>query len=462
MTKRSLDAEKMSSAPIPESSAEAAYPVLPILYPLKPKGIGTGQCESIVSYLCRLANEHHFAVDILMNRILSEIGDEDFSNWQHFSNWSSNVAINISAPQRTSRLLAALEASTGVLDISNLSLRRLSDAVDLRGSSSVQQHHCPECFRENSDPLAAHRPMIWDLSLVRVCPIHHVPLISSKCGAPQSGRLSRWRRFHAPGICATCGSVGYRCCATDGGAVSEGDLWVANEMAALVSCVSSGEQFFAIDTHRSVIEIATSIGDGYPYRSAKICGFSKARLFDWINATKKVRLGALIALCAASGVSVVDALRGRTAPSQTPVQHQYVGARNPRRAAALTRRALTVREAVIADACPSLRSVAESLGISIKYLEQSFPEESKKIVLRRRQCARAETARRQSDANMLMREIANELAEAGRRFTKRNIWLKSKILVTNRSRFEASWLKINSELSDEEYSVDVVDAGDNE
>jgi hypothetical protein len=60
-----------------------------------------------------------------------------------------------------------------------------------------------------------------------------------------------------------------------------------------------------------VIAMAHAIGDGQPYRAASVCGFNKARLFDWIRGTRRIKLSPLLALCAASGSDLVPAMRGQ-------------------------------------------------------------------------------------------------------------------------------------------------------
>jgi hypothetical protein len=59
--------------------------------------------------------------------------------------------------------------------------------------------------------------------------------------------------------------------------VSENDIWTASQSGALIGAVSAGEQFDAVTVQRAIVGLATSIGEGFPYRAARRCNFSKAR-----------------------------------------------------------------------------------------------------------------------------------------------------------------------------------------
>lgn len=429
------------------------------LYRLKLIGLGTPQCESAVSYLCGLANAHHVPVDALVNDVLTRFCHEDLSIWRHFSTWSRGAAINIFTRSRTMVLLSALKGATGMQELDRLSLAALNEAVDLRGSSSGDMRHCPACYRKVTAPTRAHRPLIWDLQLVRVCPVHRTPLVSSTCQATSTCILSTWSRHHIPGICPTCGSIGFRCCGVSGLTVDDADIWIANELGRVVAHVTAGERFKGEDVRESVVRLASLIGEGRPYRAARLCGISKARLFDWINGKKQIRLSPLVAICAVAGVGVVEALRGEIATGGQPVQHKHSCVRDVRIRVDPSERSEVMRRAVVDVTCPSLSSVARSLGISTKYLSQCFPAQAGEVVRRHREARSSITEKRQLEANRMMAALAEELKAEGLQFTKRNVWLRRKVMVTSQSRFEAAWMKVR-EVSESAASSPNVQEGD--
>ncbi|MBN3845468.1 hypothetical protein G3N58_01295 [Paraburkholderia sp. Ac-20342] len=141
--------------------------------------------------------------------------------------------------------------------------------------------HCPECLRERSYP-AALRPILWDVSVVTVCPRHAMRLARSTCGSPPARRLGLWWRRQVPGVCARCGSLGLSCVSIGVERVTDDEMWVAAQTGEMIAALSGGERFSADRVQQGVLAMATRIGDGRPYRAAAVCGFSKARLFDWV------------------------------------------------------------------------------------------------------------------------------------------------------------------------------------
>lgn len=419
-----------------------------VLYSLQPEAVGTSRCESAGSYLCRLAYVHNVPVDLLVNEVLAKFCDNDFSIWRHYSTWKKSAAINIFTHHRTTQLLSALKVATGVVVLDHLSLSTLGDAIDLRGSSSEMPHHCPVCHSNDVDLRQTFRPLLWDLKLVRVCPEHNVALVPSVCGAPPSRRLSLWSRIHVPGACSTCGSIGYRCAVALDMAVNSSDVWVAQQLGHVVARVTAGERFLASDVFKSVLELASLIGDGHPYRAAPVCGISKARLFDWINRRKLVRLSPLVALCATAGVNLLDALRGEISQVNQRIEYKYSPVRGGGHAASLAKRSEEMCKAVCDATCPSLSSVADLLGLSTKYLSQCFPIQSREVVRRYRAAQRNQTKRRQLEADELIANLATELQAEGLKFTKRNVWLRAKVMVTSQSRFERAWIRYHEARDD--------------
>ena len=135
-------------------------------YSLEPIGVGTGDCENLVSYLCRLAAAHCVTVDDLVNKGLSSYSSTDFGIWRHFSTWSKWCAVNLYAPNRTVPLRDALIAATNVGSLTYLSLDGLADVIDLAGMAASAARHCPVCVASDG-PDRGCRPILWDIQIGR-------------------------------------------------------------------------------------------------------------------------------------------------------------------------------------------------------------------------------------------------------------------------------------------------------
>jgi hypothetical protein len=406
-----------------------------LLYPLCPFALGQAECEGLISYLCRLAAAHTVSVDDLVNHCLSECSETDFRKWQHFSWWNRSKAASVFAPGRTVPLSDALVKATGVAEVHRLSLAALSSTLDLGGLSADHARHCPRCVRERPYP-KAFRPILWDLRIVTACPTHHIRLVSSECGSSDPRRLVTWYRKQVPGVCTTCGSLALACADVTEMPASEEEIWLVDQISALIAAVSAGERFQFEDVRQGVFEMACKIGNGQPYRAASICGVNKARLFDWIRGIRPIKLSPLLALCAASGSELMSAMRG-TPDVQRRSSFKYVA--NPRKP---TYPSMSERKRVILDAmndpgCPSAQAVAKTLGVSTRSMACTFPEETKKIAERFTLARHTATLERRKRAAHELAEVIQRLRSDGRAITVRNIHQASGILITKKSRYES-------------------------
>lgn len=411
-----------------------------ILYPLPPTSIGRWDCEGIVSYLCRLAAAHTVAVDDLVNRCLSVCSGYDFSIWRHYSWWNRNASVSVFARGRTDRLANALALATGVAAVSRLSLSELSSALDLTGMAARVARHCPLCVCEMPYP-AAFRPILWDIGLVTACPRHGIRLVPSVCGSPPELQLSLWCRRQVAGICTTCGKLGLKCVNVPEENASREEVWLAKNVGELIAAVSAGEGFSAARVRLGVVSMATRIGDGRPYRAASTCGFSKARLFDWVEGRRRIKFAPLLALCAASGSDVLSALRGEPCEAQTSTFRYSC---HPRLSVypVTAERVKRLRAALADPACPSVTSVARSLLIHRTTLEREFPSETGLLIERFKKKRCAATATRRAAARKAIEQAIDALQRKGRAISRRNLYLESGILVTNGSRFERIFLEL--------------------
>jgi AraC-like DNA-binding protein len=211
----------------------------------------------------------------------------------------------------------------------------------------------------------------------------------------------------------------------------------------MIAAVSSGERFSRLDVQSAVLQLATLIGGGYPYRAARVCGFSKARLYDWIEGKRLVKYPALLALCSAAGANVVNVLRGRIVCASG---HGY--SYSPRASSKVKLSTPEIRrlidEATTNERCPSVSSVARRAGMSRTTLTRRFPEEARCLVIRWKDARAAEAQERRTAAAQRLVMLATELKADGVPWTVRNIWLRCGVLVTSGSRYHQPFLELKA------------------
>jgi len=405
-----------------------------LLYPMKPEAVGTYACEGLVSYLCRLADAHTVAVDDLVNNVLNTVSSTDFGIWRHFSFWNRSNAVSLYAVARTTQLAEALSGGTGVSDVNRLSLASIAGVLDLAGMAATELRHCPVCYSESPYP-EAFRPLLWDLRAVTVCPKHLCRLRPSRCGASPSERHGLWSRRQVAGACATCGALGYSCQRGPWDReVSENDIWIASQSGALIAAVSAGEQFDAATVQHAILDLATSIGGGFPYRAARRCNFSKARLFDWINGRRRIKYAPLLAMCAMAGADLVDTMRGQTSSSRG-CGYRYEPGTKTTNCTPPEKRAQILVEMSTLDSRPSLAQVARDLGVDRTTLKRGYPKESSLIIQRHLERVKAARLARGLETRIALEAVDEALGRVGKELTVRNVWLEGRMLVTTKSRF---------------------------
>ncbi len=152
---------------IPERSA---------FYPLEPIGIGTPYCESLVSYITRLAYKHC----VSPQKLIEEVSGE-----------KSQFLTPIVKHKRANN---QYDLSNLILDLERLIKQSNLHCLTMLSWATVIKHEqlykrgfswCPICYEEwKKQNKILYWPLIWLIDLVKICPIHNCLLIQEcfNCG----------------------------------------------------------------------------------------------------------------------------------------------------------------------------------------------------------------------------------------------------------------------------------------
>lgn len=141
--------------PIPERS---------YLYRLQPVGMGSPYCESIISYLYRLSEQHSISLERLLSSILK-------------IKWNLTKNHIFHDPFFVDQIVTTLEEMTGYDGLRQLTLLLWMRVIRYRFLYNYYQKWCPICYqewRELGQPI--YLPILWTLEIVNFCPRHTVPL----------------------------------------------------------------------------------------------------------------------------------------------------------------------------------------------------------------------------------------------------------------------------------------------
>jgi transcriptional regulator with XRE-family HTH domain len=404
-----------------ETTQMMSIPALTPLYPLEPRCIGTGDCESLKSYICRLADSHRVSPTSLINEFLLDMLITQQGNWQ-------NVIINtmkvkshcISTGNMTKDMVNVLTAATGVEGLDNCTMLPLSHVVCTKGLLASGERHCPTCVKATNQVEPLHGYLLWELACVKACPIHGVQLQSSQCGAPKHKHLPLQNRKVLSGVCSTCGSIGYLCRHETPTIESDIEIWKARQIAEFISCFPIATQLFSPEkTIAGLKSLVNTFADGTQAIAARRAGIHKSVLWGWMHGHYLPSIGLLLDLCLSTGVSLTSVMKGQ--PNKCPSPHfmpDDVIKREQR--ATAKERENTLKEALEASPPLSLGAIAKKLGLCNKTLRNQFPEQVAIAVERYRQFASDEKDKRYRRAIETAQILTNKLESQKLPLTQRN------------------------------------------
>lgn len=147
------------------------------LFSIEPIGIGTWYCESLSSYLKRIAQAHQVTVSNLLNKVLLP---ESNCRIKHIHPlWRSSLH-SINGSSDLAEVFVNLLENATSRNLSYLTLLPLDSIIGRtgRGVLSQQLKVCPFCLYEFSKHQIPFIPLIWWLKSIESCPVHRTKLIS--------------------------------------------------------------------------------------------------------------------------------------------------------------------------------------------------------------------------------------------------------------------------------------------
>jgi hypothetical protein len=178
-------------------SWDLTAPVVPPrarFYPLEPIGVGTPLVEDLTGYLLRLAEAHAVSVADLTEELhrcarIARPGSGIEKGYPYgLLSYSAN-GVEASA----TKWAHALNAATLRSDLQNLTLLAFEGFLCSLSLFRRFRAWCPACFEEwwTSDR-SIYEPLLWSLTVARVCPYHWQPFVSicPRCGRPMRPIMS--------------------------------------------------------------------------------------------------------------------------------------------------------------------------------------------------------------------------------------------------------------------------------
>jgi AraC-like DNA-binding protein len=202
---------------------------------------------------------------------------------------------------------------------------------------------------------------------------------------------------------------------------TNGQIWVAEQVGALISAASSGEEFdvrVAADTLRvRIVDRWGSIAE-----AQRKCGLDKRYLYDRLNLGRRLGLQQMLILCGRLQVGVLSVLRGDVVGHAESQHIVSLSGQWLRKSPARSVPRAKIEDAISKDPAITVRQLGERCGVSPSHLGRSFPDITHILHARWLERRRQGKWRRLLRTGRKLREARRHLANAGLSFTKLNVY----------------------------------------
>lgn len=353
------------------------------LFNVEPRGVGTGQIQSLLDYLKTLALAHRLSLNAILELLLNLVGKGQARGQARMFDGR-----RCQGPTDVAKVLVdAAERATGRDDL--LFTTMLPFAAHLSSSFLITApRYCPACFAGCSEESLPYTRLLWCLYPVQCCPIHRLKLVQPVCGA--QSKYERPRTI-TDGVCSSCGAIGHHCNNAVPEIASATDLWVASQVADMLS--------HAQELSTTKPEAAKSFLRAYCQRPGNSlhkvslrAGVDFKVVHRYLNRPDHtVELNTFLKIAASEGLWLVGLLKGTGEQCDVSPGRVHGQERTCVRNRDWTAIAAKADEAL--NAGHGLGSWARELGIHPSSLAYNLPEEAARLVAATR--ARSEGRRGQ-------------------------------------------------------------------
>lgn len=216
----------------------SGWPTLDVspFHNVEPIGIGTQLVESLSSYVVRLAEEHFVSTsDMAVYGIGPHLSHVRLRSDSAVIGSHKSVSLMNGNSPIAVEWVSTLEKLTPRNDLKRLSLLPFAHLFSDKESLKLSRSWCPSCLDEwQVKKLTIYEPLLWCIKAIKICPVHHEPLVSNcpYCGSSSLVLAPRT----LPGYCAHCERwLGYSTNSPQAPENIEDQIWVTQELGELLT-----------------------------------------------------------------------------------------------------------------------------------------------------------------------------------------------------------------------------------
>jgi len=380
-----------------------AQPVSPRtrLFGVCPIGAGTSHAEAVTSLVTEIANRHHVRAD----RLVELLGDTAALRTatearRRLRSLHLETFLN-GCGSTAARFVAGVEELTGLVGLASHTMLPWARTLPTQGLIRPSAAWCSACLA--SDREIVGRPylrLLWQLQPVQVCVVHRL-LLSDLC----PGCARRVPSFPAASLAGHCPHCGSRL--TDGAIRrpprrEEGWLsWAALECGSLLHVTSPDHPAVQVGASARGLQTAIDqLADGRLVVFAERLGLGRGKVSEWRAGLVAPTLPALLRLCYALNVGIVDFMSDDFHAVLQPGRTQRLAARSDYRKWTPAMLEAAIRSELMQPR-PTLAAVERRLGCNRKTLRKHQPQ----------LCAEVVAAGRERRTALAMEKIGRLAAE---------------------------------------------------
>lgn len=410
-------------------------------------GIGSGNVESMTSYLARLAEAHSMTLGSLISCEIAPILCKKYLTQSTLfggSRFYENSAALLGMGMSANDIVNIMEILTGRHDLQSLTLLPWGQVLGPRKLIKHTRAWCPVCLsRWKEKEAEIYEPLLWSLQIVQNCLVHRVELCTMcpSCGL-ENFLISRRSRV---GYCNKCGCF----LGSDSGAKvgprTEWDGWVAENVSNLVSTLpSKTETYCYSDMISDVINVHFS-GSQKAFGRAIDLPLSSIR--SWRSGVKP-SLDQILALTYRLGLPLKSVFMGRDISLIKLRRVEAQSVKRIRRPFEYEKVRAFLELKLSDDKTPptSMRQMASEVGYDKRVLYKYFPDMCKKNSAKYLKFLSEQKARRIDASKADIEAAAEALCRVGGYPSRRKIEFLLKPSILRERELQLAWKAVKNKL----------------
>lgn len=282
-----------------EDAAPVLIPSRSRLFALDPIGVGTADCEGLISYLVRLARAHSINARLLIrsqfDRYCGHQGGLRYANF--FSDYARTLHGTGAYAKSFSGAAESLTTREGLQLLTMLPWRGIVPPIG-NGLVAKRPRWCTTCLRESRESRhGAYFPLAWYLELGTACH-RHGKRLNERCPwclrqqpfFPHASYLDR---------CAYCNGWLGREVDLEASQIPEGwELWLAKAIADMIEHNADAKKYVSGEAFRELLSaLVEERAQGKKGIFSQAMGMTKTTMSCWITKRQRPLLPQFLQLC---------------------------------------------------------------------------------------------------------------------------------------------------------------------